>query len=185
MLEAKLSKVLATIEDEPEPTLLWAMNSLVKLQALNCDILSRLLESRARYQTLVDSLLSACTSTPSSFQTELGYASYVTLGALTMAEVAHFSNADDKVIFLFKILHSRYTFNSRFFLYIIQVDQESLALPTVINQLCQQKTVSYKDLPLWLIQRTLLQSQHSTFYNRYLHEKVCMTCYIFSYLNSK
>ena len=160
------------------------MNSLVKLQALNCNILSRLLESRARYQTLVDSLLSACTSTPSSFQTELGYASYVTLGALTMAEVAHFSNADDKVIYLFKVLHSRYTLNSRIF-FIIQVDQESLALPTVIDQLCQQKTVSYKDLPLWLIQRTLLQSQHSTFYNRYLHEKVCMTCYIFSYLNSK
>ena len=105
MLEAKLSKVLATIEDEPEPTLLWAMNSLVKLQALNCNILSRLLESRARYQTLVDSLLSACTSTPSSFQTELGYASYVTLGALTMAEVAHFSNTDNKVIFHFKIVH--------------------------------------------------------------------------------
>ena len=110
MLEAKLSKVLATIEDEPEPTLLWAMNSLVKLQALNCNILSRLLESRARYQTLVDSLLSACTSTPSSFQTELGYASYVTLGALTMAEVAHFSNADDKVIFLFKTLHKMFKF---------------------------------------------------------------------------
>ena len=157
------------------------MNSLVKLQALNCNILSRLLESRARYQTLVDSLLSACTSTPSSFQTELGYASYVTLGALTMAEVAHFSNTDIKVIFHFKIVHttfSGYTLIHEFFFFIIQVDQESLALPTVIDQLCQQKAVSHKDLPLWLIQKMLLQSQHSTFYNRYLCEKVCTTCFI-------
>jgi hypothetical protein len=52
------------------------------------------------------------------------------------------------------------------------VDQEPLALATVIDQLCQQKAVAYKDLPLWLIQRTLLESQHSTFYNRYLSEKV-------------
>ena len=100
LLESKIPKALATHKEEPEPILLWAMKSLVKLQSLNCNILSRLLESRSRYSVLVDSLLSACTSKNSSFQTELGYASYATLGALTMAEVAHFSDADDKVMIL-------------------------------------------------------------------------------------
>ena len=97
LLEAKVSKISQTPTDEAEPVLLWALKALVKLQSLNCNLMSRLLESRARYLTLVDSLLSACTSSPVSFHTEVGYAVYRCLQALAMAEVNYFSDVGGKV----------------------------------------------------------------------------------------
>ena len=101
LLEAKVSKISQTPTDEAEPILLWALKALVTLQSLNCNLMSRLLESRARYLTLIDSLSSACTSSPVSFHTEVGYAVYRCLGALAMAEVNYFSDAGGKVIIFY------------------------------------------------------------------------------------
>ena len=101
LLEAKVVKVSLSPPpptiDETEGVILWAMKALVMLNGLSSNLISRLLESRARYLTLVEGLLFASTSTVASFQTEIGYAAYRCLEALALAEEMYFYDAGEKV----------------------------------------------------------------------------------------